>query len=191
MATPTATVDEILKMKGRLVKDPTDLSIAFPYGGVQLGLVRDIRYRPGIKTKRVRAEELGRVVEGLVANAQGVIAAVLRGWDSDAITTIYPFSTVGGSGTPLVTANPSAADAADRAGGLVSDRAFQLVFAPTDETNHLFVIFDFALPMLEDTAEMQFEIGTEFGLPVMFEASARASDGRAEQIGRRADVTVA
>lgn len=190
MATPTSTVDEILKMKGRLVKDPTNLANPFPHGGTELGLVRDIRYRPGIKTRRVRAEEFGRVVEGIIANAQGVIVAVLRGWDVDAITAIYPFSAVGGSGAPLVTTNPSSANAADRAGRKVSDSAFTLVFAPTDEANHLFVIFDFALPMLEDTAELQFEIGTEFGLPVMFEASARASDGRAEQIGRRADVTV-
>ena len=44
MSTPNAR--DVLHVPGRLVKNPTSLSLVFPHGGTALGIVRAIVFKP-------------------------------------------------------------------------------------------------------------------------------------------------
>ena len=55
----TGSVRDVLRVPGKLVINPTDITAAFPHGGTELGLTRDSEMRFGIKTELVHAEEWG------------------------------------------------------------------------------------------------------------------------------------
>lgn len=184
MATPSAL--EALRVPGRLCVDPSDLTTAFPHGGTGLGLMRDHRYLPGVKTAIVTAEEFGGVpVDSYHLGDAPTLLAFLRDWDVDAIQKIHPSGTTGatsGDGFISVDVNSSA-----RAGLQIST-TFKLYFSPLDDQNPA-VYFPLVFAHIDAAAEMQLAVNEEAGLAVVFVAMPD-TNGRLVQVGLPEDITL-
>ena len=82
MAVPTP--ENIMRLKGRFVKDPSDLTAAYPYGGTALGIIGAARFLPGVKSAPLPGEEFGNVItEVLTTASAGILMATLRSYDGD------------------------------------------------------------------------------------------------------------
>src|SRR3972149_495263 len=115
MVAPNAR--SIIRVPGRLIADPTDLSAAYPYGGTELGIVRDAEFRFGVKTKLVTAEEWGgQVVEGFYAGESCVFIAVMRGYDNDMIGQVFMSTGLGASGNRRIRYEPGNTGSINRPG---------------------------------------------------------------------------
>ena len=86
------------RVRGKLVANPTSLAGAYPYGGTELGAVRDMEFRVGVFSVPVRGSEFGVTIDRLRTGEFGVFAAFMRGWDIGMISTIFPNVTNSGSG---------------------------------------------------------------------------------------------
>lgn len=171
MSTPRA--HDILRVPGRLVKNPTDLAAAYPYGGTELGVVRDIEWSPGIHSEKLHAEEFGLAVGALITHQEGVLAAVLRSWDGDFLSTIFHNIQADEFGEIGVLGRVSGSGI-NRTGYDEFDKGFKLLFAPFAENHHRFLLLHNAVPLVEDTFKLRLTLADEFGLPVMFYAGADA-----------------
>lgn len=167
MSTPS--VLQVLRVPGRLVLNPTDLSTTFPYGGTALGLVRDTVVHIVNGTREITAEEFGNTVtEVVLAGTRLYISCALRAFDNDALAAIFPeASTQSGSGDKGLTYNPSTGI---RAGKKLSDMAAKILFAPVDEERDFFVYFPKAIPHPEETAKLELSFEEEIGVDVSFKA---------------------
>lgn len=182
MATPN--LGGILRLRGRLVKNPTTLAGSFPFGGTPLGLTRNAIFRYGTKTTDVVAEEFGgKVIEKVFVTDMAVFAAVMRDYDVDMIKTIFPSVPIGSLVRHVKT---------DR-GSLVSPRAFKLLFVPLAETAHPYILIYKALPALEETAELQLNAGVEIGVAAMFTAipdDDTTPPGKLYEIGTKSEISL-
>jgi hypothetical protein len=185
-----ADVGDVLKLPGRLCINPTDLSLDFPHGGTALGLTRAAEFRFGIQTSIVTAEEWGQQpVEAVYAGASAVFGCVLREWDNDAISAIFPNTgtgTISGDSTILGRVDGVGVN---RAGHLFSAQALVLLFSPRSVDRHPMVLVRKALPMPDETAMIQASLAQEFGIGVVFQAIPDSSD-RTYDIGARGDLTL-
>jgi len=152
-----------LRNPGRLIKDPTDLSAVFPYGGTELGLVHRVRWRDGLRAREVTAEEWGGIaVEYIVTRTSCGLVAVLRGWDDDALSAVFP-GVASGSGSGRAVYSQDSSVEAQRAGARLSDRAHVLLFAPLATAEHPAVLIYNAVPVpsVVDTEDVQLSLDAE------------------------------
>ena len=126
----TSNARNIRRFKGRLTWNPTDLTAAFPHGGTELGVVRDLVFRFGLETEEILAEEWGNVpTEYVHVGSSAFLAAILREFDNDAISTIFPDSATGavsGDTRPRAAVNGSVT----LGGTLLSTNSGLLVVSP-------------------------------------------------------------
>ena len=184
MAAPDVT--RAMRVKGRLCIDPTDFSTAWPHGGTGLGMVRDVAVRNGRMTEQITAEEFGvEVIDVIDLGESWVLAATLREWDADALAKVFPAGKAGATTTERVVEYPKSY----RAGTLLSSSTVKLLFTPDDQTIHPAVLFYRALPLVEETAELSFQLGLDLVVPVMFVAIRDASANMV-QVGLLEDLTV-
>lgn len=177
MSSPTLT--NIVRNRGRLIADPTSLTGTFPFGGTALGLTRTAAFRYNVQTAEVTAEEFGnRRVEAVYSGEQAEFGAVIRDYDSDMITKIFP--NTGSNG--LVKS-----DKTDR-GILLSTRSHVLVFAPLAEDDHPWIVLYRALPIQDEAAEIQLSANVEIGIAVKWWAIPDTS-GRIFAHGPRAEIS--
>lgn len=181
-------VRNILRVPGRLVKSPTSLATAFPHGGTELGVVRDMVFKPGIKTTEIVAEEFGSTpIQSTYVGERAVFACVLRSYDNDMLSTVFPNTSAGSStGDQIVNAD---VNTGNRAGYNWSGSACALLFSPKAVDRHPHILIYNAHPLVEETAALQMSIGEEFGLAVMFLA-VPDSTGRLYTIGKRDDLSI-
>lgn len=159
----------LLVVPGRLVISPTDLSAAYPYGGTELGIVRDHVFRPNQETRQVVAEEFGgHVVEEIVTRQAAVFAAVLHSWDAAAIPHVLGNAAAGDSGRPLV--SEYVADGTVRAGQFLSERAVKLLFVPEALRTAPAILLFRAAPMLDSRAALELRRNVDAGLAVLWRA---------------------
>jgi hypothetical protein len=172
MATPLAR--NVRFVPGRLVKDPTNLAIAYPYGGTELGLTTAMIFKPGIQSRQHGAEEFGgAIVESTYVGEVATFCCALRGFDADALARVFP-NVVTGAATGKTGVSASAGGA-NLPGYRMSGKAFKLLWVPDDTVeNHGLLIYN-AIPGVEETAELALSISEEFGIPVFFMASPDAS----------------
>lgn len=189
MATPNP--QNIKRVAGVLVANPTDLSIAPPHGGVELGLTRSLIFRTGIKSTQVTAEELGGTsVESYYVGENVVFSAILREFDPDAIVDIFPTASVGASGDPMIQYQPDGSHQS-RPGMRLSSKSIKLLFVPKADDNHPYVLVYKALPAVEETSEIKLSFADEVGIPVMFVGIPDDASGRkVYQIGRKEDISL-
>tara|TARA_R100000963_G_C4642949_1_gene106666 strand:- start:1589 stop:2155 length:567 start_codon:yes stop_codon:yes gene_type:complete len=186
----TAAVRDVLRIPGRLVINPTDITADFPHGGTEMGLTRDAEMRLGISTSLVTAEEWGQVpVEAVYAGESAVFAAVLREWDNDAISNIFPNTGTGTISGDRTILGRSSGGSVNRAGYLLSNKSFILLFSPKAIDRHPMVIVRKAVPMVNETASLSLSLAEEFGIGVVFHAIPDSS-GRLYDIGKREDLTL-
>lgn len=186
MTTPNAR--SIIKLKGRLVANPTDLTLAYPHGGEELGLVARGRFVPNIRHQIVRAEEFGAQVTEVVRSGTGsaVLLALMRGYDDDMVKRVFPSTSVGtSSNTRLVEADAVSGGQ----GTLLSTSSIVLFFSPEDVDQHPSILMYNALPLVEEAAEMQLDISSELTVAVAFRLVHDATF-RNYRIGRREDLSL-
>jgi len=176
----------ILHSPGRLSFGPVDLTTAYPHGGTALGVVRAIVVRPNAQYRAVTAEEYGgETVEQVYAGEAWTLAAVLREFDDDAVSTIFQNASSGSVSQHELIEHPGA----NRAGRImVVAKGVVLVFTP-DAPDTNFVVLHRAIPMIEDAAELNFSHATPMEIGVVFSA-VRDSAGKMVSIGRAEDITL-
>lgn len=158
---------DIIWLPGRLVKDPTDLNAAYPYGGTELGLSVDVMVALNQNTTRIRAEEWGPVIHKVFDGGRDyVLGANLRGSDNDALSTIFRGANTGGtSGNVGIVETVTS----PRAGREVT--YVKLLHVPDDPLYHKATLLYAAAPLVEETAELQMNRVNEFLTPVLFQVT--------------------
>ncbi len=127
----------VLQVPGRLVVAPTNLSAAYPYGGTELGAVHRIAVRRVAASFDVMATEYGgAVVETIQGGENWALAATLRQYDDDAVSTVFPNTALGTTTKRRAVKHWADAASPVRPGSLVSSRAVKLLFAPYDVDRH-------------------------------------------------------
>lgn len=172
MSAPEAR--NILRIPGRLVKDPTNLSAAYPHGGTELGIVRSIIFKPGLAIERLVAEEFKTTVNAIVTGYEAVLGCVLRSWDNDMLAAVFPNIQTDGFGEVGVLGR---VNAARRAGFDMAELAFKLLFVPIAADQHRWLLLHNAIPLVDETQELRMALSEEYGLSIMFHA-APDSQGR-------------
>jgi hypothetical protein len=193
MASPDIT--QILKAPGRLAINPQNLATAWPHGGTGLGLIQDIFLKPSRAYETIREEAFGNEVVDVVDLGESVIiAASLRGFDGDAIGTLFPstvLATLSGKREVLYP-NPSggttSAYGTFRAGTFRSGNSVVLMYTPDDYNKYPSLICYRAIPLVEATAEIKFSY-EEGMIPVMFQA-IRDTSNRLYAWGRLEDLSL-
>ena len=174
-----------LRVPGKLVANPTNFAGAFPYGGTQLGAVREVAVRPRRAHEALTAEEYGaEVVEVVDLGESWVLAASLRGFDDDAVSAVFAATALGASSGHKVVDYPGSF----QAGVARSASAIGLLFAPDDPLRYPAVWFPAALPVVDASAELTLQLNEEGVVGVVFYATRRAADKRAAQVGLLEDL---
>lgn len=187
MAAPSTS--KIFRFPGRLIKSPTSLSAVAPYGGTELGIARNMVFRLGIKTTPSQAEELGRTVAVTLVGEEAVLACVLRTYDNDAISTLFPNTTAPTLGRHRLIDGRASGSGINRAGYNLAGKAVALLFVPKAVEEHPAILIYNAVPVIDEAAELQASIGAEFGIACMFKALPD-STGRDYSIGSLSDLTL-
>lgn len=92
MAAPSETAVKRLAIK-TLVKDPSNLAAAEPYGGTELGPIRGWRWTPMEPVARVGDEAKGgRPYTGIRGARWAMFSVILRAFDTAAISLCFPDS---------------------------------------------------------------------------------------------------
>ena len=181
--------DVLVAVPGRLCVNPTGFGVAYPHGGTAFGIVKAIAIRPGYGYEDVTAEEYGgERVETVATGENWVFAAIMRSWDHDGLSRVFPSEAVGGSGQPLVTP-PSLVANTGRAGRLMSAASVVLCFSPDSPLHHPGFVMHRALPLLDETAEANLSLARPQELLVVFRAIRNAA-GKAVSWGRLADIVL-
>ena len=186
----TGNPRNIRRFRGRLTWNPTDLTTAFPHGGTELGVVRDLVFRFGIQTEEIRAEEWGNVpTEYVYVGSSAFMAAILREFDNDALDTIFLDTPAGATTGDQILRGAVAGAGVPEGGTLLSTISGVLVVSPDSPQVQEFLVLYNAFPMPEETAELQFSAGAEVGMAVVFRACPDATF-RQWNIGKRRDLSL-
>lgn len=165
MTTPNPR--NILKIPGRLVASPTDLSTDYPHGGTELGVVRDIAMNFGVSVDLPEAEEFKTPIAAILQGERPVFACVLRSWDDAMISRIWHNTQTSAYDEVGIKGSVSGSGI-KRAGYNLAERAIPLFFSPHAVDQHRAILMYQAVPMPAETAELQLSIGKEFGMALMF-----------------------
>jgi hypothetical protein len=169
VAMSTAYADEIKRIPGTLVVNPTDLSLAYPYGGTVLGVVRAIEIDLGQRVRMVVDEGGGGGhVQGIRLGQASALHAVLRSWDKDMVSALFPNTTVV-EGLPLQL-NQEFGSGVQPPGVFATDvsATVKLLFAPTAPLHHEGFLLYRAFPHAQEAARMQASLTKEIGVAVSF-----------------------
>ncbi len=182
----TANARLIRRVPGRLVKDPTDLSIAFPFGGTPLGIMGAMEFRPAIQTTQTQDEMIGRTIRTIVTAEQPVFAGVLRDFDGDLVKLAFLNSKDGDQGV-VIKGRSFGPGTSNRAGFNLRDRAIKLLFSPLAIDSEDHILMYHAVTLVDESAALQLSIASEKDLAMIFEVQPDP-DGRDYDIGRRDDL---
>lgn len=128
------------------------------FKGTVMGLLRDMVFEPHPVTRKIYAEEWGADVDVIYGGERPIFKGVLRYPDADAISNIPPagaFSFAYNQGT-------------SRPGTPLASRGGVLLFTPDASTAHPGIKLYNAIPMIDETAQLQNSLGEEYGLAVVF-----------------------
>ena len=180
MAAPSAT--SIPRVHGKLILTPTDNSSSPLYGGTDLGAVRRVRFEPGYNQVPIASEYYGQTQEVLHIQGNCVLGCLLRGWDGDALSTIFPGYALASSEHTLTFP-----------GGVLSGRklsgtAVKVLYAAR-RSEHPSVVLYNAIPLVEPSAELRKSILNELEIPVFF-LGLRDGSGNIGAMGPIAGLTI-
>lgn len=175
---------------GILIKNPTSLTVPGAdgaYGGTLLGLSRDHEIAMMDTPITVPGEELGGApTEQIEGGKWCVFGALFRGFDDDALATIYANTATGASTGKKVIRIGTGQSV--KAGHRVSDRAVKLLFVPKKSSKRAVIIYR-ALPGIREDSKTALSIFRESTHAVTFVGMPDAT-GRVAEVGRLADLTL-
>ena len=166
--------------------NPTNLAIAYPYGGVEVGLTRACALLPLGTGFRVFSEGLGEASDVLEPAHEFVFTCFLRGWDDDAIETLF----IDGyrEGTVSKRAVWSAPGVAVP-GSSALPRAVKLLFVPDDVAHVPAVLVYRGIPDWGTNAALAFQRREELGIPLAIDC-IRDALGRIVTVGILVDLSL-
>lgn len=176
----------ILRAPGRLVVQPTSLSLAYPHGGVEVGRTRAVVLTNAGTNYVVPCEGLGGDASDVLNGTNRfVMTCFLRGWDDDAVQYFMVDNWATGANTSRAMFS---APGAVEPGSSALDRALRVLYAPDDPDAVPAVLLHRAVPVWQEGAELAFQRGSELGIPLALEC-LRGADGRILDVGYLADLT--
>ena len=165
----TADLHQSLTSPGRLVINPTDKTAAFPYGGTQIGEVREVRAVITGGWFDVEAEEYGgAIVESVWSGENVAIGCYLRQFDETAVAAVFPNTKTTGTSKRVAVTHWSDAASPVRPGHLLSSRSVKLLFVPFDVDRVRCVYFSRALPRTNESVALQKALGVREEIPALF-----------------------
>lgn len=181
------SASRVLRVPGRLVIDPTDLTDDFPHGGTLVGRTRLVVLKPLANPFRVESEGLGGDASDVLEGSNHyVFACFLRGWDDDAVALLLPDGYTQGSVTGHAVFSSPGLNAPGRS---ALGRARTLLYVPDNPVDAPAVLIHRGVANWGDGAELALQRQTELGLPLVVEC-VRAADGRILDLGRLPDLTL-
>lgn len=163
MAAPDVT--KVQGTAGRLVWNPSNLSLAFPHGGTALGLASDVFLEAMQRSFVNTAEEYGgKAVEEYDLGRDWVASMTIRGFDADLLGVLFP-NVVGGEVIETL---------AESGGKALSARSGVLVLSPRDPLLYGFVLRR-ALPRVRESGRMPWSIHNRSSFAAVFRAIPDAS----------------
>jgi len=177
----------ILKAPGRLVVDPTNLALNYPYGGTEVGKTRAAVLTSFGTSYRIECEGLGgEASDVLEAPARYVFSCFLRGWDDDAVKKFLADNYVQGatSGHSLLR------EPGIKVGGSSAlSRAIKLLYVPDDLAHAPACLIYRGVPEWTDGADIAWQRGEELGIPLAVEC-VRGATGKIIEVGRLSDLSL-
>jgi hypothetical protein len=166
--------------------NPSNLALAFPYGGTELGLIQDAELVPNAVNLPIEDEAWGvEVVDVLNMGCNWQFKVTVRGADPDAFNAIFPGVSTGPvSGRPDI-AYPSSF----HAGTLLSANGVKLLVVPNDTGTFPLGYLPVALPMLAEDASENWQADQEWVVKAQFQA-IRDGTGRVYLQRRLEDLTL-
>ena len=200
-----AAPNNMRRLKGKLVvsKDGNDagdfdLTGAYPYNGIELGLCRAAAFVWGIRYAPIQAEEFGGVAtEYMYLSQQAVLSAVLREYDDDMVRLLFhgiqdgmnqstgAKKTV--SGKPVIKAGQAIGQNPGQLATAARHRA--LLFVPDDADNHEVLLLYNVLPMVQEGSDMKMTAADWAEMGVVFQAIPNSA-GKIYEFGRITDIPV-
>ena len=182
----TGTSSRTIRAPGSLIVNPTDLSSAFPFGGVEVGKTKACVLQSFVTPQRIDSEGLGDTADILEGPQIWVFSCFLRGWDDDALQTFfskqYALGTGSSHGVIQIPGNVTPGESALSRGIVVLYVPDNLVAAPA-------VLIHKGIPDWSDGAEMAWQRQEELGIPLAIEC-VRSSSNRILTIGRIPDLVI-
>ena len=186
----TANTRILWRFTASIIKSPTDLTAAAPYGGTALGLIGDFTFQVESNNVEVQAEEFGSVVIDYVrVGEKAIITGVLRTWDDEALESIFP-NTADGSGSNRKLIKSQVAGAGmTKPGKLASAGSFKLLIASDAPDHNPSLLFYNAIPLVDTQLRIASSPAAEAGLAVAFRAAPDAS-GKMYHMGMLEDMSL-
>lgn len=170
----------IFNVKGRFVKGATDPSAAFPHGGTALGYASSVSYRPVVNYDMIIGEEKGEsAVEIIETEGTGTLSFTMRQWDNDTLDEVFP-NTVTATDEEIVESPGSYQR-------LLASTGIVLLFSPDDPRMPGIICYR-AVPAIEETAALNFNLSSELGVGCVFYL-LEGSNGKAVQVVKLARMT--
>jgi hypothetical protein len=186
MAAPD--VDKVERSHATVVKDPTNLAAAYPYGGTELGAFRVLEYEIMSAAFPIPYEEWCGVPGDASEGAEWCIAyGLMRQWDAAALAYFFR-NTATGSSSGGKTVHGTAPGTA-RSGALLSARAAKILIVPGNRTEHEALYMPYAGPIVMGESRVAMSILKERNLAVSFMGFPDAN-GRCYVKAKIADLTL-
>lgn len=144
------STEELFHVKGRLIRNPTDLTLAFPYGGKELGTFQEFRLRR-LPRDEPLTEIDGEAVDALYQGTDVEVTGVLRNYDPDALLEAFKNSATSGAGGNTQLFEPGSALVP---GQFLTDFSAVLLWAPFDVARPGLLVYN-AVPRYRDGLDLR------------------------------------
>lgn len=182
----SGTASQILRAPGRWVVGPTDLSAAYPYGGIEIGKTKAVVVQNLGHAMKIISEGLGEATDILDADNRYVVAFTLRGWDRDALERLKTDNYVEGAvSKQAVFAVPGG----NQPGSSTLGRARVMLFVPDDVIHSPAILIYRGVPDWTEGGEIAFQRQEELAFPMAVECF-RDTNNKMLAIGRLIDLSL-
>lgn len=182
----TSSSAKIARAPGRILLNiaTEPASTVYPFGGKEVGKVNQVRFTRNSSTIPIFHEGSGEIGDVLEGPNRYSFACFLRGWDDDAITTLFSGQASAGTDTGhAVALFPSLLNP----GNSALARGVKILYVPDDVLNVPALLVYNAVPMQQEGADMLWGRSSELGMPMACECT-RDAYGRVAAIGRLQDL---
>tara|TARA_R110000782_G_scaffold253743_1_gene341940 strand:- start:22220 stop:22780 length:561 start_codon:yes stop_codon:yes gene_type:complete len=181
------TASRVLRAPGRLVVNPTDLTLDYPYGGTEVGLTKLVALTSQGTHTRIPSEGLGGDSSDVLERSNlYVFVCFLRGWDDEAVEKFFAKNYVQGA----VSGHAVFREPGDRGpGASVLAREVKLLYVPDDPVSNPALLIYRGVPDWGDGSELAFQRKEELGIPLLVEL-VRGATGKIVEVGRLADLSL-
>jgi hypothetical protein len=181
-------VSKVLRAPGRLVVNPVNGALGFPYGGVEVGKTKLVVLTAFNTSVRIECEGLGNEASDVLERtSRYVFSCFVRAWDDQAIASFFSGNFVQGQNTGHSLLREPGTRVA---GASAIGRAVRLLYVPDDPISNPGVMIYRGIPDWSENAELAFQRQEELGIPLAVECMRNDSD-KILEVGRISDISLA